>query len=110
VTGPLANSGSTPSGPGPKAAQGWTLVGKGLGDDEILGGEGMVVLGIGYSRIEDLDDVVRSPAGGEGENHLGVCHRKTPDKIEHPSHLEGGVSDVLGLSPYIHSDLPLMSS
>src|SRR4249919_1896351 len=73
-----------------------TLVGDGVDDDQILGGQAVVVLGIGHRALEHARDIGRGLLGHEPQQGGGLLDRLALDRLGHETGLAGRGAQVLG--------------
>src|SRR5690242_8540539 len=82
---------------------GRALVGDRVEDDEVLGREVVVVLGIGRRALEHAGDVGRRLLRHEPQEGGRFLHRTTLDRLGHETGLPGGSAEVLGSRGYAHA-------
>src|SRR6478672_9229088 len=72
------------------------LVGDGVDDDQVLGGQAVVVLGIGRRALEHARDVGGGLLGHEPQQRGGFLDRLALDRLGHEAGLAGRGAEVLG--------------
>src|SRR5262245_5001648 len=75
---------------------GRTLVGDGVEDDQVLGGQVVVVLGVGRRALEHAGDVARRLLRHKPQEGGRLLDRATLDRLGHEARLPGGSAKVLG--------------
>src|SRR6186997_2273799 len=83
-------------GPRPEALDRRTLVGDGVGDEQVLGRQVVVVLGVRGRALEHARDVGRGPLRHEPQEGGGLLDRLALDRLGHQTGLAGGAAEVLG--------------
>src|SRR4051812_41426829 len=83
------------------------LVGDGIEDDEVLGRQVVIVLGIGRRALEHAGDVARGLLRHEPQERRGLLDRLALDRLGDEPGLAGRGPQVLGSGGYAH-DQPLL--
>src|SRR5690606_33281400 len=99
VAGALADAGGAAPGPGAPALQGGALVGIARRHVQLVGGDLVVVLGVGDGRVEDLADDVGRVALAEREDLVGLGDGRAADEVEHDPRLVRRQAGVAVLGP-----------
>src|SRR5680860_860076 len=86
VAGALENAGSPSTGTGAPTLQRGALVCIGFSNHEFFSVECVIVLGVGYRRVQNLAHRIRGSPVSERENVARFFDRKSPDEVEHPPH------------------------
>src|SRR5215203_6050519 len=73
-----------------------TLVGDGVGDDQVVGRQVVVVLGIGRRALEHAGHVGRGPLRHEAQQRSGLLDRLALDRLGDEAGLAGRAAEVLG--------------
>ena len=97
VAGALADAGGAAAGPGAPALERRALVGVAGRHEELVGGQAVVVLGVGDGRVEALEDHPGDVALGELEDLEGPGDGLATDEVEDLAGLVGRRADVLDL-------------
>src|SRR3954451_23101762 len=82
-------------GPRPPALDRRALIGLGIGDDQVLGGQVVVVLGIGGRALQHREDVVGGVLRHEPEQGGGLLDRPPADRGDDEVGLAGRAAKVL---------------
>ena len=94
VAGALADACASPAGAGAPALLRRTLVGESPGDEQLVLGHMVVVLGVGNRGVEQLADVVGRAALAEPQRVARGCHVLARDELEDRSDLGGRRAQV----------------
>src|SRR5258706_8462973 len=86
----------------PPALDRRALIGVGLEDDEVLGRQVVVVLGVGRGALEDALDVAGGVLRHELEQRGGLLHAPATDRGGDEVGLAGRPAEVLGSGGYAH--------
>src|SRR5690606_18067165 len=82
VAGALADAGGAATGTGTPALERRALVGEAGRDEQLVGRDGVVVLGVGDGRLEALEDRASDVALGQLEDLESPSHGQAPDEVE----------------------------
>ena len=99
VAGALADAGGAATSTGAPPLEGGTLVGVARRDVELVGGDLVVVLGVGDRRVEHLADHVGGVALDEREDLVGLTDGLATDEVEDDPRLVGREPGVAVLGP-----------
>src|SRR5215213_762357 len=83
-------------GPRPPALDRRALVGLGIGDDQVLGGQVVVVLGVGRGALEDAQDISGGVLRHELQQCRGLLDGAALDRRDDEVGLPGRAAEVLG--------------
>src|SRR4051794_15171816 len=83
-------------GPRPPALDRRALIGLGIGDDQVLGGQVVIVLGVGRRALQHAQHVDRGVLRHEPEQVRGLLDRAAADRGDDEVGLAGGAAKVLG--------------
>src|SRR5215210_7835191 len=92
----LVDGERAPLGPLAPSLDRWSLVRDRVGDDEVLRGQVVVVLGIRRGALEDARDVVRGRLRHEAQERSGLLDRLALDGGGHEARLAGRAAKVPG--------------
>ena len=100
MAGALADASGAAPGTGTETLEGRTLIGEAGRDVQLIGRDRVVVLGIGDSRLERLQDGAGDIALGELEDLQGASHGEAADEVEDLAGLVRRRADVLDLATH----------
>src|SRR3954454_17205373 len=104
MRGALADPRGAAHGAWPVTLERRPLIGVDVEDAQVFADELVVVLGVGHSRLEQLQPGLGGAARREGEDGASLLDVLAADVVAHEPRLAGGRAHVLGLGGDLQTD------